>query len=289
MIWLILLAILSVSCAKKEQAEGEDVLVRIGEKVITVNEVIDRIPVGLNPKDSAALFKSIVDSWIRDHLLVDFAESRLYDISSIERKVKEYRGKLIVMEYLARMRETHLPIIEEDKVKEYYQQNKKDLITERPLLKGIFLMINTSSGGKNEIKKLLSSDSEDNIDILEKNWLDNAIRYEYFKDKWIDWETISDLIPYRFDNPDLFLQENKYFEIDHNGCSYFLYISEYLPSGSEQPYEFAASWINDIISHEELAEYERGLVESLIKKSIDEKKLEIVAYDPLKHEVTMPE
>ena len=272
------------SCAKEDKPDP-GILVKIGEDAITINDVINKIPVGLTPEDSSALFVSIVDSWIRDKVLVDFAESRLYDLSSIEKKVSNYRDKLIVMEYLQRMRESHKPVVEESEVKAYYNSHKSELINDRPLVKGVFLMVNTTGTKKNEIRKLMSENSDENIDNLEKNWLDEAIRYEYFRERWVEWGKIADLFPCRFSDPDGFLQTNQYFEADIGDCSYFLQVTDYLPSGSEQPYEFAAEWIREIISQKELSEYEETLVETLIKKSIDEKKLETVAYNPISHEI----
>lgn len=282
MILFLLLSLSFFSC-RKEKDTDEGVLVRIGGETLTLENVIARIPPGIHPSDSAAIFNNVVDSWIRQRLLTDFAESRLYDLNSIERKVNDYRDKLIVMEYLSRMRDVQKPEIKDERVADYYEAHKKELITELPLVKGVFLIAHASPSEKLEIKNLLSEDSEDNINVLENNWMDAAVRYDYFKDKWIDWSTIADLIPYRFSNPDEFLANNKYFETDHQGITYFLQITDYLPGGSEQPYEFASTWISNLLTQGELAEYEKKLVESLIRKSIEEKKLEIVGYDPLGH------
>ncbi|MCH5237384.1 MAG: hypothetical protein J1E95_06235 [Muribaculaceae bacterium] len=284
--WLYIIgATFSTSCTKQEK-ENKDVLFKINGESLCLNENIEKIPIGLNPSDSVALFKAVIDDWVKNKILVDFAEARLFDVANIEKMVKDYQNKLIILEYLQRMRESFKPVIEEEEINKYYEYHKNELILEQPLIKGVFMVVNSNSKGKNEIKKLLSSESENNIDILEKNWFDQSVRYEYFKDKWVDWESIADLIPFRFNDPDQFLNETQYFEIEKDGLSYFLQICDLLPSGSVQPYEYAASWISDIISYGELAEYEKNLVESLIKKSVEEKKLEIIGYDPISHEMT---
>lgn len=271
-----------LACNKKEEEDSKEVLLKIGEKELTVDEVVNMIPIGLYPVDSINLFKSIVDGWIKDELLCSFAEERLLDTEKIDRMVKDYRAKLIVDEYLTKMKETHKPEVDEKAIKEYYNQHYKDILTETPLIKGVFLKLHSESKGKDEIRKLLSENKDDNIDILEENWLDDAITYDYFKDKWVDWETVAGLIPHRFSNPDSFLNENKYFEQDYGDCTYYLLISDYLPTGSIQPYEFASVWISNLLSRIELTQYERNLVESLIKKAIQEKKLEVISYDPIK-------
>lgn len=253
-------------------------------KALTFEEVIDRIPEGISPLDSAAMFTKIVDGWVRDMVLTELAEDRLYDMDAIERRVRDYRNSLIVSEYLNRMRETHTPEINEIRVKEYYDKHRRELKLEVPLLKGVFLKINSEAKGKEAIPNLLSSEDPSKIDELESEWLDRAIEYHYFRDKWIDWETVAGWIPQRFGNPDELLK-NKYFETKHNEYSYYLQITDYLPSGEEQPYEFASQWIKELLTQGDLVEFEKALVESIVKKSIQDKKLETIGYNPLTHEI----
>lgn len=242
------------------------------------------IPDGVLASDSATLFQAIIDGWIKDVVLSELAENRLFDISAIERKVRDYRNDLIVNEYLSRMRETHNPNIGDQRIKEYYEKHHDELKLEVPLVKGVFLKINSDAKGKDRIKALLISDNLHDIDKLEQEWLDRALEYNYFRDKWIDWETVSDMIPFRFGNPDEFLKDNNYFETEYGDCNYYIQIKDYLPSGSEQPYEFASSWISEVLTQRDLADFQKSLVESIVQKSIKDKKLEAIGYDPINHE-----
>lgn len=276
----ILILILSCSCGSKKQT-SEDILLRYGESSLTIQDVVNMIPKGISSADSTALFDKIVEGWIRDMVLSDFAVQRLYDTESIERKVKAYRNSLIVQEYILRMSESRTPKIEEQKIKEYYDAHRKEMKLEVPLIKGIFLKINKSDNNKDEIKEMLMSEDPEMIDRLEEKWLERALEYNYFLDKWVDWETLSGMIPYRFGDPMDFLKDHKYFETDFGDCTYYLFITDWIPAGEEQPYEFARLWISDTLTQGALADYERVLVKSLVEKYIKEKKLEVVSYDPL--------
>lgn len=260
-------------------------LLRYGEKELTLTEVTNKIPDGISPEDSVAMFSSLVDAWLRDAVLADFAEERLIDTDEIDRKVREYRNALIVEEYLGKMRETRVPQIEEIKVKEYYDRHRKELKLEVPLVKGVFLMLNANLHKKDEIKNLLASDDPEKIDRLENEWLDRALKYDYFRDKWVDWETVASLIPYHFGDPVKFLTEHDYFEIIVGDNAYYLRINEWMPPGEEQPYEFARNWITALLTQGQILDYENQLVNSIVEKSLKEKKLEIMGYDPLKHEL----
>ena len=276
--------LLFFSCGKKNETP-ENVLLQFGDDVITYDEVIDQIPDGIMANDSIALFNAIIDGWIKDVVLFDMAKNRLLDINAIERKVKDYRNDLIVTEYLSRMRESHNPKTDERRVREYYDKHRSELKLEVPLVKGIFLKINTNSKGKEKIKSMLLSDDPKDIDILEQIWLDKALEYNYFCDKWVDWQSITAMIPHRFGDPDIFLKENNYFEIEYDNCSYFLIVRDFLPSGEEQPYDFAAKWIAETLSQADLAMFEDALVESIVLKAIKDNRLKSIGYDPLTHEL----
>ena len=284
MLYIFLIATLFFSC-RKEKEETEGVLVRYGDRELTYDEVESKLPAGLLSSDREALFHRIIDSWIKDAVLSELAEERLYDLDLIERKVRDYRNALIVQEYLSRMRESHSPQVDEVKVKEYYDKHRNELKLEVPLVKGIFMKTDIDAQGKDNIRTMLSSDEEAMIDRLEQEWLDRALEYNYFRDKWIDWDTLTGMIPYKFGNPDEFVKENKVFSTDYGDCSYYLKITDYLPSGEEQPYEFAATWISNLLTQGELADYEDALVASIVANSMKNKKLEAIGYDPLKHEL----
>ena len=280
---LISVIFLLSSCGKKSE-ESENILLRFGDQEISYQQVVSQIPDGISSEDSAALFKAIVEGWVSDMVLVDFAEKHLIDLSGIENRVREYRNSLIVQDYLIRMRESHTPTIDEQKIKEYYDLHRKELKLETPLVKGIFMKINSDSRGKDGIKKLLASSDPAMIDKFEQEWLDRALEYNYFRDKWIDWQTITNKVPYRFGDPEKFLSENNYFETEYGDCSYYLQITDYLPPGEEQPYEFASSWIMSLLTQGDLAQYQQSLIESIVSTAIKEKKLEVIGYDPLMHE-----
>ena len=281
---LLLIFILSlVSSCKKHEETDDFILLEYEGNVLTEKDVLDLIPVGIEPADSIALFHTIVEDWVKDKVLTNFAESRLYDVESIDRKARAYRNALIIEEYVSRMRESQAPKIDEKSVKDYYDQHRAELKLEMPLVKGVFLKINSDSKGKESIKRLITSKENDRIDELENSWLDKSLEYNYFRDKWVDWETITEMIPMRFGNPDEFISDNDYIETDYGDCTYYLFISDKKHSGEEQPFEYARTWIIDKLTQKALSEYEKELVTSLVSKSIKENKLNAFGYDPLRH------
>lgn len=268
---------------------GSDVLLCMGDSALTVDDVVRRIPVGISPSDSVALFHSITDNWVAGMVLADMAASKLPEIEDIERKVEAYRNRLIVAEYMKRMRDSRQFKVSPDSVRSFYDSHRAEMIAETPLVKGIYLKIPTSSIGIDDVRESVFSATEAGIDRLEKNWIGEAIQYDYFIDEWVDWSLIADQIPYRFYDPDAFLASTRNFETSADGQTYLLHVSDYLPAGSELPFEFASKRISAILEQAKIADYEQALVRSLIKKAINENRLQAVGYDPLTHRKTAPD
>ena len=73
------------------KSDGE-VLVQVGDSTLLLSDVLLKIPVGLSPEDSAALFNSIVGDWVRDLVLSDYAEKNIPDLARIDRMTKVNRN-----------------------------------------------------------------------------------------------------------------------------------------------------------------------------------------------------
>lgn len=243
------------------------------------------IPENVTGRDSVEMFNSIVDDWVKEKVLAALADEQLYDTEEIDRKVREYRNQLIVLEYLTKMRASREPKISEEKVREYYDKHKDEITLENPLMKGVILAVNSDRPGKDKIKPLLTSEDPKKFDELEKEWADKASQYEYFRDRWLDWESVSDMLPLRIENPDKYFTDAGFYEFENDDKTYYVRITDYLPSGSEQPFEYAKTWIQDLLTEKSLSEYERELVESRVKEALKEKKIEAIGYDPVKHEI----
>lgn len=265
------------------------------------SEVVARIPVGISEQDSAALFRTIVETWVEEMLLTDMAEERIGNLDEIEQKVADYRRKLIVASYLQTVRDNGRRHADSETIRRYYEAHRKDMHLETPAVKGIYVKMPSGSDRVEYVRRWVKSATDASVDNLEKYGLAQALQYDYFKDKWLDWQTIAEEIPYRFDDPEAFLSglmppdtirdkskkksgtqvtSEGYFETEHGGAVYMLHIAGWLPAGSEMPYDFAARRIAPMLEEREAAATERRLIKSLYQKAKKEKRLRIVGFDP---------
>lgn len=279
--------LLFVSCGGDgtSSQEDRDVLLRAGEETLTMREVVRMIPVGMEPADSAEMFQLIVDNWIKSKVLSGLAERKLPDVAEIDEKVADYRNRLIVAEYLREMKKGKEFKVSQDSIREFYNHYKGDMLTESPLVKGIYLKVAADRSNLEEIRGLVFCGSDECIDRLEKSSAGGAIQYDYFINDWVDWQIIADRIPYRFYDPDAFLKSTSNFETSYNGSVYLLHISSYLPTGSEPPYEFASVRIGEMMERTNIKKFEESLVRSLVNKAVSDGDLVAVGYDPVLNEI----
>lgn len=279
------MALFGSSCggSEKSSVEEPDALVQIGDSVLTLSAVVDRIPTGLSAEDSTTLFRAIVDDWVKEQLLSEVAMRNIANSEKIEEMVRNYRNTLIINEYRAIMKRNHRSEANDKAIREYYIANADDMLLERPLVKGIYIKIPADAQQADKVRKWVFSAGKADIDKLEKYGLKEAMQYDWFGDKWVDWQVIADQIPYRFSDPDAFVKSSTNFETEHNGSLYLLHISEALTSGDKMPFDFARDRIADILSTEADRNYDGELVRSLYEKGVREGTVKPLTYNPLTH------
>lgn len=279
--------VLAFSCTRKEgeKEREDDVLVAVGDSALTLNQVLRQIPTGLDSDDSTRMFHRIVDSWVKDLVLMDVASKNITDMDRIDRMVEAYRNDLIINQYIAAMSDRAASSVPEDKIREYYEANKEEMILEQPIIKGAFLKVPDTDPNLDKLRRWMADFSDEAIDDIEKSGLRQASQYEYFKNQWHEWNVVAEQIPYRFFDADAFVSSTKNFETEEGGSVYLLHISEYIPSGKEMPYEFAKLRIAEILRADNIRSYTERLVSDIYRKSIREGHLKPGLYDPVKGEM----
>ncbi len=279
------LLMLCISCRHGSGDDGkpEDILVQAGDSVLTVRDVVGMIPRGLSQEDSLSLFNSIVDRWLRNLILSDVAENNLFDLDKIDKMVEDYKNDLIIDSYLRSMIDNRSDV-NDSEIEDYYRNHGSEMKLASPIVKGIFVKVPDNDERLSDLRRWLHSPKGDAVDNIEKYGLRNASQYGYFMERWIDWEEIAEQIPYRFFDADAFLQSTKDFETSYGGSTYLLHISDFCPSESIMPYEYAYGIISNILDRDNVQNVRNRLIREIYKKKMSEGVLKKGLYDPLKEE-----
>lgn len=243
-------SILSFSCKQgnnKNVDLGREPIVTIGENTLYKADVERVIPIGLSKEDSTSYAETYTESWIHDQLMYAKAEQNITNKDVMETMVKNYRKSLITNNYLEQLLRQQLSqTIEESELKAYYEQRKENIKLESNIIKGLFLKIPENSAQLKNFQKWYKQETTEAIENIEKNTLQNAVGYEYFYDKWVDFDYIMDNIPTKVTDRTQFLQTNKSLEVSDSSFVYLLNIKEYKLANTEAPYEFIKDRLKEI-------------------------------------------
>lgn len=273
-IYGIALLFAAVSCSR-HSSDAEPVLASVGNDCLTVSELRSQIPAGVSLDDSIRLARAYIRSWIDSHLVSQVA-AREIDLTEIDRMTREYRNSLIMWEYGRRMFDAHASTpVPDDSLRAYYDANREEFRLRRPLVKGVYLKVPDDDKSLAALRRLYRSTKPADIDRLEKSELSRAVHYDYFRDRWIDWEQIENRIPYEFGDAGLFLRSRHNLDISAGGFTYLLDISEVLPSGSVMPFESARPMIAERMKVLRRSAYEASLRQELFDQALSSGTLKV--------------
>ena len=259
--------------------EDADILVEVEGLTLTRSEVENVIPQGSTPADSLLMAESYIKKWITDILIYEVAEHNLgRDEKELNRLVEEYRRALLRHRYLEEMVHSKLSAeIQENDRRSYYQENIQKFTLDRHLIKGLFIKVPVDAPGLEDVRKWYKSDKLEAVENIEKYSIQNASIYDYFYDRWVDFDEALAKIPMHVSNKAQFLKTNRYVEFTDSSYCYFLNIAEHLLAGNVAPYEYAEPQIEEMMINKRKVEFLRNFEEELYRDAV--RKGDVVFYN----------
>lgn len=269
-IFFILAVVFFNACRPSVSTEDSNILVTVHGNTLTKSDVEKVVPKNTSSSDSLLIAENYVKKWIKDILTYEVAERNIgKDVEDINRLVEEYRRSLLRYRYQDHMVRSRLSaeIRENDKMS-FYQENMQRFILDKNLVKGLFLKVPADAPGLNDVRKWYKSDSPEALENIEKYSIQNASIYDYFYDRWLDFDEILDKMPIQISNKSQFLKSNRSIEKTDSVYCYFLNISEYILSGNAAPYEYAESQIHEMIINKRKVDFLKDFEEGLYRDAV---------------------
>lgn len=268
---LLTLSVSLFACKKAIQTDEPDALVKVNDRILTRNEVESLIPKGTTSADSLLLAESYIKKWIKDELVLKIAQRNLgSDKETIDKLVDAYRRSLLRYRYQEKLIQEKLSDeIQESDVLTYYDTNKEKFVLDKNLIKGLFLKVPADAPNLSEVKTWYKSGNVASLEKIEKYSIQNAAIYEYFFDKWVDFDEIRNNIPNQISNPESFLRTNKILEVTDSSFCYFLNIRQVLLKGQVEPFEYAEPRIREILINQRKLDFIKEFEEELYNDALD--------------------
>ncbi len=268
---LLTLSVSLFACKKAIQTDEPDALVKVNDRILTRNEVESLIPKGTTSADSLLLAESYIKKWVKDELVLKIAQRNLgSDKETIDKLVGAYRRSLLRYRYQEKLIQEKLSDeIQESDVLTYYDTNKEKFVLDKNLIKGLFLKVPADAPNLSEVKTWYKSGNVASLEKIEKYSIQNAAIYEYFFDKWVDFDEIRNNIPNQISNPESFLRTNKILEVTDSSFCYLLNIRQVLLKGQVEPFEYAEPRIREILINQRKLDFIKEFEEELYNDALD--------------------
>ena len=274
---LVLLLITLLCCgACKEQYDhkGKTALVEVDGNFLYKEDLMSVLPVGLSKDDSILFAEHYIRSWAEEILLYEKAANNIPDNVDVDKLVENYRKALIMHTYQQELINQKLTNdISEQEIADYYEKNKELFKLESPLIKGLFIKVPLTAPQLNNVRRWYKTEKQDAVESLEKYSLQNAVKYEYFYNKWVPVTDVLDLIPLKEASPEQYVDKHRHVELKDTAFYYFLNVSDYRGAGEEKPYEFARSEVKDLLVNQKRVNFMEQVKNDLYQQAVSKKKI----------------
>lgn len=262
------MALLQLSCQQLPRiVDGGRVVASVGDKSLTMSEIISATPIDLKGEDSVAFVTLYADKWIQRQVKIKEAE-RIFtsSVDEIESMVDAYRQALLTRKldqyYIDSSKE--VPFTDDD-VKRYYNANSKNYKLDHAIVKGSILRIPLSYSSTSKLTSLMRSSSKDSrkdlVSISEK-FAD--LKLEEFGSTWVNYSDFIAMLPIvRSSSSDQYMTRKGVQSLKDDTHTYLFEITAYRNEGDTAPLERAEGAIRRLLTNEYHAELIRKHEEQL--------------------------
>lgn len=274
LVFLLITLLACGACKERYDHKGKTPLVEVDGNFLYKEDLMSALPVGLSKDDSILFAEHYIRNWAEEILLYEKAADNIPENVDVDKLVENYRKALIMHTYQQELINQKLANdISEQELTDYYEKNKELFKLETPMIKGLFIKVPLTAPQLNNVRRWYRSDKQDAIESLEKYSLQNAVKYEYFYDKWVSVTDVLDMIPLNVDAPETFVGKHRQMELKDTAFYYFLNVRDYLGAGEEKPYEYARSEVKDLLVNQQRVSFMEQVKNDLYQQAVNSNKI----------------
>ncbi len=265
---------------KKESAESNlrKPVARVNDVYLYRDELSGIVTGNTSKEDSTARVMAYINSWIRKQLLISEATKKInINEAEVERKILDYRYSLIGYEFQNYYIKQNLnDSISDQEIEFYYKEHLDNFILKQNIVRGTFIKVPTGAPRTNQLKGLIYSEKEKDIEELKSYCLSFSAAYHLSDSSWIAFDKLVVNSPLaEIPNKIQFLKSYTYYETTDNEFLYFLKIENYKISDNVSPVEFVKEDIKNIILNKRKVELARKLEEEVYENATKRKEFEV--------------
>ena len=279
--FIVILIIFSASfigaCSWFSGRSADERVARVNNKYLYRSELQGIITPGINAADSAVIIKRYIENWVRQQVYLAEAEKNLTaDYADFHRKIENYRNSLIIFTYENHYIKANLDtVITPELMAEYYEKHQDEFKLRDHIVQVKFVKLPLDAPDINTVRRLIRSDSEQDLIALEDYCINHAASYFLDSDSWFIFSDILRDMPINPLNTESFLRNNSFLERTDDFYRYFLYIIDYRLEGSASPIVFQSDNIKAIILNHRKQQLINEFRHELFKNAVSNGSFEI--------------
>ena len=254
------------------------VVARVGESKLMMEELQKVIPNGISPEDSTVLAHRYISSWALDHVYMEVAESQLSEAErDVSQELETYRRSLLKYRYEQLFVNQRLDtLVSEEQVQEFYEKHRERFVLKMPVVKARFMSVPSDSPNLKMIQKKMSSD--DPADVMEADSMAylTAFKFMTWDDAWIDASTLAKEFGAEAQSVLSDMKKGWIERTDTNKVKSIAYILDITGSGKHAPLEYSTPFIKDMIISARKQVLLSTLEQDLMKDARESGKFEIL-------------
>ena len=274
----IVLPMFSSCKAISDFLDDGEIVARVGESKLMMEELQRVIPNGISPDDSVVLAKQYISSWALDHVYMEVAESQLSEAErDVSQELESYRRSLLKYRYEQLFVNQRLDtLVSEEQIQEFYERHGERFVLKHPIVKARFMSISSDSPNLKMIQKKMASD--DPADVMEADSMAYlaAFKFATWDDAWIDASALAKEFGSESSSVLASLKTGWIERTDTNNVKSMAYVLAVMPSGKIAPVEYSAPFIKDMIISSRKQTLLSTLEQDLMKDARESGKFEIL-------------
>ena len=273
----ILLVTLAFSSCNNSTDSGKISVAKVGDKKLYISDVSDIIPPGLEKEDSLVMAEDYIRKWVKKELLIQKAEENLTsEQKNVTKELEEYRNSLITFKYKNELMKQRMDTtVTEQQIEDYYNEYSENFNLPRNIVKAIYIKIPQEYANPEQLKKMCSNTTDEGLTELREYCLQYAKGFDIFMDNWVDFEMVLKNIPKEIDNPERFLQQNQWIELEDSNYYYIVSIQDYKLKNEQAPLEYMKDNIKNLILNRRKIAFLKQLEDNVYTEGVRKNKFKI--------------
>ena len=273
---LAALTVLSACGWVSDLIHDDEVVARLGKHKLYRSELTGFIPHDATPEDSIRLAGQYINTWAKELLFLDVAETQLSKTESdVTKELEDYRRSLLRFRYEQQVINERLDtLVTPAETEEFYNTHQDLFALQVPIVKARFVDIMKESPALELIQKKMAS--TDSVELAEADSLayTSAIRYEDRSDVWLDMPAYAKYFGYDYGTVLSKLRPDGYIVMEEEpGDIKIGYVCQMLKPGMTAPLEYCDARIREIIISNRKHALLSSLEQDLLKDALDQEKL----------------